>query len=262
MTPARRPARPSRRPGPAARLGRNARSAFTLLEMLIAIGVILVLMAFGILGYRSMERSTSQKQTKTILGTAESLLKGMSGVGAAARVEGSADQSPSPFYLTGQIIKAPADITIKAQTDRDELIKGTTGLALDSTSVTGGAMPKTLQRLMQMLLAVPANKAAIEGLQRDHLVMPVGSATPYTTPMLADAWGNPLILVPSGGLMKVKVNGTDLTTPITSTGLVRDTGKYPTLAEDPARQNRPFWASAGPDGNFYEGDDNIYSFEK
>jgi hypothetical protein len=25
---------------------------------------------------------------------------------------------------------------------------------------------------------------------------------------------------------------------------------------------RPFWASAGPDGDFAKGDDNIYSFEK
>ena len=46
------------------------------------------------------------------------------------------------------------------------------------------------------------------------------------------------------------------------------------LAKDPAaalganeiRQirspdNRPFWASAGPDGNFCTGDDNMYSFE-
>jgi hypothetical protein len=51
-----------------------------------------------------------------------------------------------------------------------------------------------------------------------------------------DAWGNPIIFVPAGGLAGVHV--------------------------DPVRSpdGRPFFASAGADGDFATGDDNLYSF--
>ena len=60
-------------------------------------------------------------------------------------------------------------------------------------------------------------------------------------PAIADAWGNPIIYVPPGGLTGVNVGG------------------HPVTIISP--DHRGFWASAGPDGNFANGDDNIYSFE-
>jgi prepilin-type N-terminal cleavage/methylation domain-containing protein len=63
------------------------------------------------------------------------------------------------------------------------------------------------------------------------------SGTPLTTPVPLDAWGNPIIFVMGGVL---NVNGAQIHSP----------------------DYHPFFASAGPDGNFAKGDDNLYSFEK
>ena len=85
-----------------------------------------------------------------------------------------------------------------------------------------------------------------------------------------DAWGNPIIFVGSQGLKGVYVG--------------KKPNTYGTIAQDfdPPRQMivtsagtidpkittaipagvRPFFASAGPDGNFHTGDDNVYSFSQ
>jgi hypothetical protein len=60
-------------------------------------------------------------------------------------------------------------------------------------------------------------------------------------PILLDAWDNPIIFVPAGGLA-LRQGGQNL------------------VIKSP--DNRPFWASAGPDGDFQNGDDNVYSFEE
>jgi hypothetical protein len=67
--------------------------------------------------------------------------------------------------------------------------------------------------------------------------------------MILDAWGNPIIFVPSSlG-----------SSPPSATGILVTGGvRFAQVAPD----NRSFFASAGPDGNFATGDDNIYSFEK
>lgn len=67
----------------------------------------------------------------------------------------------------------------------------------------------------------------------------VPGTTPLPTPVILDAWGNPIIFVMGGVL-----NGT-------SGGVAVHSPDY-----------HPFFASAGPDGNFSKSDDNLYSFEK
>ena len=52
----------------------------------------------------------------------------------------------------------------------------------------------------------------------------------------------------------------------TDTKMVVSKDPAAALAANELRQirspdNRPFWASAGPDGDFRTGDDNMYSFE-
>jgi hypothetical protein len=101
---------------------------------------------------------------------------------------------------------------------------------------------------MRALLSVPANKNAIAKLP---LVAPAAGAAPFDPPFIADAWNGPIIYVPAGGLSGVKVqDATSAAVTITSTGVTSNP------------QNRPFFASAGPDGDFTKGDDNVYSFQK
>jgi hypothetical protein len=92
---------------------------------------------------------------------------------------------------------------------------------------------------------------------------------PSPVPMLRDGWGNPIIFVPASGLRvriladENKLLDTDPTHKqtriVTSAGEI----KVPTSATDvvnPAGA-KPFWASAGPDGDMSTGDDNLYSFQ-
>ena len=79
-------------------------------------------------------------------------------------------------------------------------------------------------------------------------------------PMLLDGWNNPIILVPASGLLVTKtINGTQ--TPwieISPEGKV-DSNGTPTMKVK--QLGRPFFASAGPDGDFSTGDDNVYSHD-
>lgn len=104
-----------------------------------------------------------------------------------------------------------------------------------------------------------------------------GGTTPWAedaapAPMLKDGWGNPIIFVPATGLrvrLLMDKNALDPTLQweqtrvVTSVGLV-DPGpstNYNTNTYRTPAGAKPFFASAGPDGNFATGDDNLYSFE-
>ncbi len=92
------------------------------------------------------------------------------------------------------------------------------------------------------------------GSRTTNPVMPSTDTTDATVPILTDGWGNPIIYVP-GRL------GSD---PGASPALRN--ASYLVAANQQIRvgspDGRPFWASAGPDGDFSIGDDNMYSFEK
>jgi hypothetical protein len=77
--------------------------------------------------------------------------------------------------------------------------------------------------------------------------------TPNITPLVLDAWGNPIIFVPGSGLIVYSKAGghSDATK-----GYIYQV----VLIQSP--DHKPFFASAGPDGDFSNGDDNIYSFEE
>jgi hypothetical protein len=85
-----------------------------------------------------------------------------------------------------------------------------------------------------------------------------------------DGWNNPIIFVPGTGLRVRRLNGQQSLNPtdmsqtwidISPEGKVKNLGSktQPPVVTQPGR---PFFASAGPDGDFTTGDDNIYSFEQ
>ncbi len=91
------------------------------------------------------------------------------------------------------------------------------------------------------------------------------------TPIFLDAWNNPIIFVPATGLRVRKLNGQSALDP-TRRGqtfvIVSPEGSAtaPNFEGDVhgklVRAGKPFFASAGPDGDFSTGEDNIYSFEE
>jgi len=107
--------------------------------------------------------------------------------------------------------------------------------------------------IMFMFSILPDNAAAIAKLKPSEIAGFVIIPTPATPPAIPpsyppvylDGWGNPIIFAPATGLANVYIN---VNSSPTFTGI-----------NDP--NNRFFWASAGPDGDFIRGDDNIYSFQ-
>lgn len=97
-----------------------------------------------------------------------------------------------------------------------------------------------------------------------------GTAARPSPPIPLDSWGNPIIFVPAGGLCGTPGAGPQamwIGGKAGETGAKRVVNKEQTaLAADeigPIRSpdGRSFWASAGPDGDFCTGDDNLYSFQ-
>ena len=152
------------------------------------------------------------------------------------------------------------------------------------------------QLVLSMMLQAPSVKTMMAALPAAQVMEPVPASVPGGSKLLVqqanglpgpyagasarpmpalvlDGWGNPIIFVPSGGLCGGSNNKTDPDAMLVG-GKADDPDSKAVVAVDPAtnppancvRQirspdNRPFWASAGPDGDFRTGDDNVYSFE-
>jgi hypothetical protein len=115
---------------------------------------------------------------------------------------------------------------------------------------------KCTSTVVTKMLAVPENKAAMAKISTETLKP--DAAIPAPTNILLDAWNNPIIFVPSEGLA-----GVTLKADTSKLYLIQSNGVTPyTGAPAPKANARPFFASAGPDGDFAKGDDNVYSFEQ
>ena len=83
-----------------------------------------------------------------------------------------------------------------------------------------------------------------------------------SVPVLLDGWGNPIIFVPGGTLGTGTALSADGTIVAASGSMRSGTGTSAISTQVRSPDGRPFFASAGPDNDFSNGDDNQYSFEK
>lgn len=250
---------------------KRRRSGFTLLEILIVIGVILVLMSLAVISYQVVERAAARNQTKVTLDNLNAMLaeldatagssalpkytyQGTDAMGNPITVEqaviGAAAAPPIPGALTptpdGQIWTI-GDVS-SGGTDRNPPYYPSPPAPLNSPNIVN----RTQQIAMAALMRIPNNAKAIAALPASR-IMKDSAGRPYAIPILLDGWGNPIIYVPRGGVSVYVTTGSGAVTQI----VVK------------ARDNRPFFASAGPDGDFgavtgatkASGDDNVYSKE-
>jgi prepilin-type N-terminal cleavage/methylation domain-containing protein len=88
--------------------------------------------------------------------------------------------------------------------------------------------------------------------------------TPLPTPVVLDAWGNPIVIV-LGGILGAPTTYTlnsNFLPPVGSGGMITGSGSGAREIQVISPDYHPFFASAGPDGDFSKSDDNLYSFEK
>jgi len=188
-----------------------------MIEIMVAIGIILVLMAIGVVGFRYLDKAGSAKATHVALSNCEAMVAEYEAAGMSIATLPNATNTSTPYY--GDVAPGGAG--------RSNVIAST-------------------QSTFKVLLRVEKNKSMFSGLPAKAMADLNGTRQQ----VMADGWGNPIVFVGRGGL-STNLGKTSTGSSYSKTGAV---------ITNPS--GRPFWASAGPDGNFDSGDDNIYSFEK
>jgi prepilin-type N-terminal cleavage/methylation domain-containing protein len=255
-----------------------SRQGFTLLEMLAVLGIIAVLASIAVVAMRGIYESNRRKQTRAMLGTLQSMLVEYD-VATALKTQ------PSYMYLPGgtdtfsPTPTVPMDVWKDA--DPSNPPNATTGeqwLAApgDVDSETNGPERTQSQAvlntaiILKEMAKIPAVKNMLAQIPADQLLnITESSGGQVIGPVVLDGWNNPIIFVPRAGLGGVRRGEPP------ADYVVRSNRTYnPTAPADQTQLRnmpgtvRPFFASAGPDGNFgamangnAAGDDNLYSFE-
>ena len=214
---------------------RPARRGFTLIEMLVVIGIILLLIGMAVAGFSSMAKHAKAQHTKGVLEAAKAMLaeyEATAGKRNYSTFKGYWDSSTIPVNATQG--RAAAAVNV--------------GVAPAATTIPWQLYS---DQVLAKLLELPNNKAILDKLPPEQVVKDATN-TYYE---LLDGYGHPLLFVPSIGLGQVTASGQ---TGTMQSDAVLHNATNPTAAPNP----RYFWMSAGPDNDPATGDDNHYSFEQ
>lgn len=265
--------------------------AFTLVELLVVICIIMVLGALLIGGVRHVHRMAAVKETMAELRVCQGMLREYENINGLAGIEAytgpqlaqstDPDSPPGPDGKSGKfpVFVDPAPLLNAAAAATSGSSAGTSWPSYETNDVTYNvsAMDTTAtaryqssavlftRQVMYLLMRVPANRVTVQSVQSKRILEAAPGQGPIPLdqgPILLDGWGNPIIFVPRGG---IHIYVPDSSNPSSSTlYLVRSTGVFRGTATDPplTGNERPFWASAGEDGDFTLGDDNLYSFQE
>jgi type II secretory pathway pseudopilin PulG len=279
---------------------RSSSRAFTLIEVLVVIGIIIILLGIIAFGMSKVIDSQKKASTRNTLNVMRSWLAEYE-----ITTKGLNRQPPKQWTPLGQELKAPGDvITIWTDGNPSDTAAPEPDPALAPRNVTkevGAADVRgrysaeqvgNTQQVLTLLQQAASVKTLMSQLATGQTMEEVpasltacklnvkfanGTVAPYSgmagmpvPPLILDAWGNPIIFVPAGGLAGLNGSADDAMFVGGKKGdaeakeVVRDTVTPAANQVLPIRSpdSRPFWASGGPDGNFLTGDDNLYSFEQ
>ena len=276
---------------------RQSRRGFTLIELLVVIGIILVLMSIVVVGFRHLNATTARRETIAELHIARDLLQeyentnrgsngAISNIEEPGKVQVPGPAGPGappapdvfPVYLDEPPKPGSRTLPQKSKVEWADLFPNgapsTTTPDMGDKSIQNSArysapaVQKT-QDVMYLLLRDPKNRTTVSNVPPKRIME---SAPNVSTPqgpndishaVLLDGWANPIIFVPAGGLVVniPDASGKPLYYVVRSTGPIV-LGASPTnQPPPPTLADRPFWASAGQDGDFTQGADNVYSFQ-
>jgi len=290
---------------------------FTLVELLVVIGIILVLIAIVVMGIRHTGYMASRHETEVEMKVLGDILAEYQAINGMKNIEGAPNLGapvsmtlPDPPYLH-------RGYTLPIYIDQlDETTEGVhPSTSIFVTDLKGSMSPKNpptpaesgdmsdkgngnnpcytskamynMMGIMYILLKDPKNRALIANLPPKRILETWSSFSggPANLPKFTidaaiplDGWGNPIFFVPRGGLhVFLDPAGLHDLQNSARTGtvdeyVVRTSGTY-SIANLPriSPNDRPFFASAGPDG--YVSDlsaagpkvdraaDNFYSFQ-
>ena len=283
---------------------RRARKAFTLIELMVVIAILAILISIVAYGISRVINHTKVAATRVTLQNLRSMVSEFE-----VTTKGLTRQPGHMYWNNVDYLSKTTSFDIWRDADPSDNLAANNvpepdpALApADVQKDTNGSlvMPNNepnqryksdgianTQLVMQLLRQAPANKSLLGQLPASQLMERVPDTIgddndPKLSfiqqrpdpPLVLDAWGNPILFVPAGGLCGVDdvnsaqsmwvggppdpghTKGSKQVKKIPAANNSDETG--PIKSPD----NRPFWASAGPDGNFCTADDNIYSFEQ
>ena len=246
---------------------KQARRGFTLIELLVVIGIIMILIALLVLGFRHLNAVAAHKETVTELHLCNNLLVDYESHNGLKSIETTDNQVKDPSAVLPGMFPVYQDTSA---TNRQSIpLSKITGDMSDKGSssslrYSSEAVQKT-QNVLQILMLIPSNRNVVSTLPPKR-TLETFTGTNATTlnqgTVVLDGWGNPIIFVPAGGLHVNIIPDPSTTNKVDY--IVRSTGMFPAsdIAKHPiTAADRPFWASAGQDGDFSIGEDNIYSFQ-
>ena len=271
---------------------RTPRKGFTLIELLVVIGILLLLVGLAVFGLSKVINTQKRAATKITLENLRGMLTEYEMV--AKGLGPKRMWTPNGSTAVGDVWNDANPLTPL----KDPLAAPLGTVAREAN--TGGTPAQTpryssvpifnTQLVLEQLLTAPNNKKVQTQFPSSQLLeklppglngcfLLVANGLPYTgtseaanPPLVLDAWGNPILFVPSSGMFNVVEGDGDMVhiavpvNPNDTNGPVRSPDR------------RPFWVSAGPDGVFgfvdvngngsftkgtdrAGGDDNMYSFE-
>lgn len=279
--------------------------AFTLVELLITISIIAILVGLVTYGFTKIQASSRVKQTRVVLDNCKAMLAEYEkAAGTKALASGSItapgdvkqEQGLARFYdaptatraVFARLAAIPANKSVLSRMDESLLLRWDWGATPPPTTAWAAGTNYVGGQRVSHVEAGPVTNYYIALSDHTSSVDSEPPASPWTRDVgsaqiiLADAWGNPIIYVPAGGLIGVKMKGepSSYLSRITSAGAFNDAnsdGDLLDVGETAPSLARAFFASAGPDGIFgraagpdgitgnaddlFGGDDNVYSFE-
>jgi prepilin-type N-terminal cleavage/methylation domain-containing protein len=252
-----------------------ARGGFTLIEILVVIGVILILIGLFFGGMKKWTESSKRQITVTRIEMLQSALGELEAAGhnqfqqqwffappnaavfldasQVGNVTNDIEPPPStPPSKTIMVAGVPTTLGVDSRYNAMQyMIYPATTSAPPMPGASGGAPTAAYPQfgIMAKLMTLPTVAKAIAALPSSSIAsatVKVGTVS-VSYPVILDGWGNPILFVPSSGITNVYLN--------------TNTNSWNPVPTVTAPDGRPFFVSAGPDGDFLKGDDNIYSFD-
>lgn len=231
------------------------RRGFTLIELLAAISIILVLAGLAIYGISRAVTNSHIATTRTRMESLKSMIAEYEMKTRFTSRPNVSTSDPNGRWWWQSLPSTVSPNYAPAGTDdfwHDVHFTGGVSNPLAAPALVSDVnndrfysdAVRNTQLAMIELLRIPSNATAFAKLPASALMKDInGNPIPANQgPILLDSWNNPIIFVPAAGLGQVTVGG--------NTNTIQGTNI------------RPYFASAGPDSTFQNGDDNLYSFEQ